>query len=179
MDELFHLAFLLTADIELAEQCMILVMRECLAGCVFKRWLPVWVRRMVVRTGIEIVLAKRNEPRGYLSLDRAVDPTSEPVDFEIAALNASAGILTLNELERLVYVLSMIERYPLRECALLLGSSTREVSVARTSAIRAIAAFECEMHSTSGTLSEEKLWTSSKRLGVDTDFACGTLLDEM
>jgi hypothetical protein len=156
---------------------MILVIRECLAtDCTFRDWLPVWVRRMVVKTGIEIVTGNDKRSPRSIRPDRAGGLVSGPVNIA-PALEDSAGILMLNDYERLVYVLSTIEQYPLRECALLLGSSTQEVRDARTSAMAATAAFENDLHDIAGTtLSERSAWSISTHLGSDFDFFCGTVL---
>lgn len=176
MTELFRLAFLLTASVEDAERCLILAMRECLAAeCVFKQWLPVWVRRIVVRTGIEIVTGDHNESLHSAQPDEADDSVPDPTEIAIL-LKDSAGVFTLNDYERLVYVLTMVEQYPLRECAILLGRSTKEVRDARTSAVEMIATFESGLHRIGDTASVSP-WTTPAEAGVDFDYSCGTVLE--
>src|SRR5208337_5427656 len=51
MADLFRLSLHLTADVEKAETCLILAMRECFANTtVSKGWAAIWARRTVVRT---------------------------------------------------------------------------------------------------------------------------------
>jgi hypothetical protein len=177
MTELFHLAFLLTADVEDAERCLICTIRECMGSYgVFKQWLPVWVRCKVVKNGIEIVTGAFNRPPQPIPPDEPDDAI--PDSGEIAALlKESAGVLILNDDERLVYVLSMIEQYPLRDCALLLGKSAKEVRDARVAALERIAAFETGLHSTINLTPVERPCLTSPLVGADFAFSCGSVLE--
>jgi len=49
-----------------------------------------------------------------------------------------AGVLALEDFERFVYVLSVLEGYPDREIAVLMDTSTREVEAARLYALQHI-----------------------------------------
>jgi len=56
MKDLYCLAFLLTADADRAEDCVIRFIRECLRSrYILKEKLPAWVRDTVVWNGIRIV----------------------------------------------------------------------------------------------------------------------------
>ena len=56
MNDLFCLAFLLIANADGAEDCIIRSIRECFRyRCILKERLPAWVRDTVVRNGIKIV----------------------------------------------------------------------------------------------------------------------------
>jgi hypothetical protein len=143
MADLFHLAFLLTADGDKAEQCMIRTMRECMSSrFVLKSWLPVWARNAVVRNGIQIVTGCAAGP-SMLSAVRRPQPSTSAADN-------SAGILELRDFDRLVYVMYFIERYPIGDCATFLGRSRREVWDAQNRAAGQVMAFEQEWRCTPG-----------------------------
>jgi hypothetical protein len=52
-----------------------------------------------------------------------------------------ASVLALEDFERFVYVLSVLERYPAQKCADLLGASTQEILETRIRALQHIAEF--------------------------------------
>jgi hypothetical protein len=148
MVDLFRLAFLLTADAEKAERCVIVTMRECLATVdVFKTWLPVWTRNALIRNGIRIVTGIP-----HCSPDKTRRPGPRPAihhSRDVGASDDSAGLLQMSDFDRLVYVICALERYPSRDCAALLGRSRQEVRDAQNRALRQIVAFEREWRRTS------------------------------
>ena len=157
MVDLFRLAFLLTADAEKAEHCVIDTMRECLATVdVFKAWLPVWTRSALIQNGIKIVTGI---PARSLGKDRQDQPPT-PINksllrSEIGVTDDSAGILELSDFDRLVYVLYFLEHYPTRDCALLLIRSRQEIRDAQNRAFGRIVAFERECGRTSDGASRD------------------------
>jgi len=169
MAELFHLAFLLTANVEDAERCVILAMRQCMeADAILKHWLPVWVRRSVITTGIEIVTGHQREPLPSPVLCNSNGSAQGPAQ-STSSPEGSAGVFTLAHRERLVYVLSVIEQYSIRECAHLLGRSNKDVREARASAVDNIAAFEIGLQRQARSIGEEMPWTISSPAGGDAD----------
>jgi DNA-directed RNA polymerase specialized sigma24 family protein len=178
MTELFRLAFLLIADVEEAERCVILAMRECMsAGWVLKEELHIWIRRIVVRIGIEMVTGHQNDSSRNREEDEPGMSISDPMGTAVSAYENSAGILTLDDNERLVCVLSVVEHYPMKECARLLGRSIKEVREARRSALERIAVFEREARRITGTPTEDTSWPTAIAPGADFDFSCGTVID--
>jgi len=127
MVDLLRLAFLLTADAEKAQHCVILTLHECLATVgVFKAWLPVLTRNALIRNGIRLVTGIP-----VCSLGKSRRPESLPAihdsEYVISPTDDSAGLLQLSDFDRLVYVICVLERYSTRDCAALLGKSRPEV----------------------------------------------------
>lgn len=145
--DLFRLAFLLTADAAKAEQCMIATLRECRSNdSVFKDWLSVWTRRALIRNAIEIVTGRSAyltesaaQHESFSAFHRAEGSTAGPP-------SESAGVLHLHDFDRLVYVMSVLERYPIQDCATLLGKSPQEVRDAQHRALNQIVAYETQRH---------------------------------
>lgn len=143
MEDLFCLAFLLTADAEKAELCLLLTMQECTAtGSVFKWWLPVWTANALMRNGIRIVTGSPICPPRKISQNGAHSSTSRSKKRAMNRLDESAVILQLSDFDRLVYVISLVEHYPTRDCAALLGRPPQEVVDARNRAVDRVAAFK-------------------------------------
>jgi hypothetical protein len=177
MSDLFHLAILLTADAEKAEDCIIISLHECLSHeSILKCWLPVWIRTSVTRNGISMVtgapglspatMPERSPRRAIHQLGPSAQDASE----------GSAAILALNDFDRLVYVLCVLEHYRLRDCALLLKRSRQDVRDAQCRAMEQVAAFEHEIrrapHRPSAVPGLRSGDESSSRGG-----ACGGLLN--
>lgn len=113
---LYMLALLLTADRSTAERCFVPGLDdECVDGNeAFGDWVYVWARRIVVRNAIRIMRERqRTEER--------------PRVTDIAGAPAIARILSLGDLDRCVYVLSVLEGYADHDCASLLGVSLMQI----------------------------------------------------
>ena len=143
MVDLFRLAFLLTADAEKAEHCLLLTMQECMTtGSVFKWWLPVWTTNALMRNGIRIVTGSPICPPRKISQDGTLSSTSRLKKGATHRPGESAVILQLSDFDRLVYVISFVEHYPTRDCATLLGRPPQEVVDARNRAVDRVAVFK-------------------------------------
>ena len=175
MVDLFCLAFLLTADAEKAEHCLLLTMQECMAtGSVFKWWLPVWTANALMRNGIRIVSGSPICPPRKISHDGAHSSTSGSKKRAINRLDESAVILQLSDFDRLVYVISFIEQHPTRDCATLMGRTTQEVVDARNRAVDRVAAFKQKRSRASRQLPTDLCPPPcEKTFGVDG--SCGSL----
>ena len=132
---LYLLAFLLTADHKQAEQCFASTVEEAFKEpTVFKEWARSWVNRTLIEKAIEIVSPLSNRP-------------NEKRDSWGAGLHEKSGqdkinaVTRLASLERFVFVMSILERYSDRDCALLLGCNPDKVSPARTKGLRRLADF--------------------------------------
>jgi DNA-directed RNA polymerase specialized sigma24 family protein len=127
---LYLLAFLLTANHRIAEQCFAATVEQALnEPAVFKEWVRSYIKRSLIRNTIAVLSpasAAGSEKRDPWSRGRhkAVG------DDEIGA------VTRLPPLERFVFVMSVLERYSDGECSLLLGCSTRNVAIARMRALR-------------------------------------------
>ena len=130
MHSLYLLAFLLTADHDIAEKCLISAMGECAEEVgVFTDWVRSWSRRAVLKRAIQII-KPAPEHADKLSLS-GLKQSATPAEH-----NPFAGILSLDAFERFVFVMSILEGHSDAECAVLLRSSRRDVMMARVLAVK-------------------------------------------
>ena len=93
----------------------------------FKEWVPSWVRRTLITCAITIVFDASNRPK----------PSADSWCLgQGAALLAIDAISRLADLDRFVFVLSVLEHYSVHECCLLLGCPPLAVIESRTRALR-------------------------------------------
>jgi hypothetical protein len=130
MDRLYLLSFLLTADHDKSEQCLVSAMVECVDGIgVFVDWERSWTRRAVIKHAIQMTMPAP----GHADDLSPVSLTGSPLSAEN---NPFASILSLDPFERFVFVISILEGHSDEECAVLLGCSPRDVMMARVLALR-------------------------------------------
>jgi hypothetical protein len=127
-----RLALLLTANSEAAKRCLIRAFRECIAtSSVSKEWVLSWTRRIIIRNAISLVMG----PGGPSSVNTIDDADNGLVAFfsddSLGATAESESILDLPEFDRFVFVICVLERYSMHDCALLLGRSPRDINEAR------------------------------------------------
>ena len=132
LDRLFLLALLLTGDELSAERCLLTSFDTCVhESRVFRESAPSWSRRCVIKTAIRLALpAPRNPSRPSLVGNR----TGLSLDRDVSL----KWMQELPLFERFVFVMSVLERYPDRECALLLGCSCADVLPARIRAFQQV-----------------------------------------
>jgi DNA-directed RNA polymerase specialized sigma24 family protein len=138
LDGLYQLSFLLTRDPQKAEQCFVGGLEDCVAGnSVFHAWARSWAKRAIIQNAI-----RELKPRPGLSNSSPSVGTLPHIDqlsnspashFEIDA------VFGLEDYERFVVVMSVLEHYSQHDCALLLGCSVREVREAHTRALKDLA----------------------------------------
>jgi DNA-directed RNA polymerase specialized sigma24 family protein len=130
--ELYLLSFLLTANREEAEQCFISGLDDSVSGnSVFKEWARSWARRTIIQCAVRVV-----NPKPMAQVAPSVSNGSRntwPVEQE-----EIAAVLELPPFERFVYVMSVLERYSIQDCSVLLGYPRREVVEARIRALQQI-----------------------------------------
>jgi hypothetical protein len=130
MHSLYLLAFLLTADHDKAEQCLVSAMGECEEGIgVFMDWARSWARSAVLKRAIQMIMPAP-EHADYVSLISLERPAT------LAGTNPFAAILLLDPFERFVFVMSILEEQSDEECAILLRCSRRDVMMARVLALK-------------------------------------------
>lgn len=172
MVELFRLAVRLTADPEIAERCIIMAMRECIGNStVSKRWSLIWARRTVIRNAINLVIGIEDVVPSDLRCD--VDFHLQP-STQREAIRDSFSILMLPDLDRLVFVICVLEQYSIMDCALLLSNSPRVVNEARERAIKQINSADNSSRLESTTTGPYGNCTYQSG-GLDE--SCGSLLD--
>jgi len=138
LDGLYQLSFLLTRDPQKAEQCFIGGIEDCVAGnSVFREWARSWAKRAVIQNAIRELKPRPGLSNSSPSADTFLDIAqlwSGPANH--SEIDAVCG---LEDYERFVFVISVLERYSERDCALFLGSSVPEVQEARTRALNGLA----------------------------------------
>ena len=133
MHSLYLLAFLLTGDSDKAEQCFVKGLGECEEGMsVFMEWARLWARRAILKHAIRMIMPARERAGklSFISLKGAATAEKK---------NLFAAIVALNVFERFVFVMSVLERQSDEDCSSLLGCSRRDITIARTLAIRCLA----------------------------------------
>jgi DNA-directed RNA polymerase specialized sigma24 family protein len=134
LTELYQLSFLLTRDPARAERCLVSGLEDCVTGNrAFREWVCSWAKRTIVQNAI-----RELKPRPIHSNS----PLSETILPDIGQLSIDPGghfaidaVLGLEDFERFVFVLSVLEHYSEHDCGLLLGCSAREVREARSRAL--------------------------------------------
>src|SRR5882724_9626306 len=104
MHSLYLLAFLLTADHDKAEQCLVSAMGECVEGIgVFTEWARSWSRRAVLKSAIQMIMPapEHADNVSLLNLKASATPAQHHDPF--------APILLRDSFERFVFVMSTLE----------------------------------------------------------------------
>ena len=138
LDGLYQLSFLLTRDPQKAEQCFVGGLEDCVAGnSVFREWARSWAKRAIIQNAIRELKPRPNPSNSltsaaiFLGIDQ--HSSGRPNHFEIDA------VFGLEDHERFVFVMSVLQHYSGHDCALLLGCSVLEVREAHTRAMNDLA----------------------------------------
>src|ERR1700739_404695 len=130
MNSLYLLSFLLTADHDKAEQCLVSAMGECGDGIGTPTDLArSWTRGAVLKHAIRMIMPapEQTDHVSFISLKRSATPVEN---------NPFAPILLLDTFERFVFVMSILEGQSDEECAIRLRCSRRDVMIARVLALK-------------------------------------------
>ncbi|MGC1781462.1 MAG: hypothetical protein WA708_02985 [Acidobacteriaceae bacterium] len=140
MEGLYLLSLFLTGNHDKAEQCFLEGLDGCTSGIsVFHVWADFWARRVIVRQALRITA----QHAGSLRPPGVFELAGEGVVSETSLQHiAFARVLALEDFERSVFVLSILEDYSTQTCALLLAVSQKEVLEARARALQHIADFD-------------------------------------
>ena len=143
MESLYVLSFLLTGNQDEAEQCFLEGLDACVNGIsVFREWAAVWARRIIIRHALRMTAARPGFLRWAPSL---VESAAEGVTSKISLQRITfTRVLALEDFERSVFVLSILEGYSTQTCALLLAVSQKEALEACARALRHIADVDME-----------------------------------
>jgi hypothetical protein len=125
MQSLYLLSFLLTADHDKAEQCLVSAIGECPEGIwIFMDWTRLWARRAVIKHAIQLIVPAPEHADGVSRISlKGPARWADNIPF--------AAILLLDAFERFVFVMSILEGQSDEECAILLRCSRRDVMMAR------------------------------------------------
>ncbi len=137
MDSMHLLSFLLTADLTKAEECFVSGLEDCVKGSyVFRDWARSWARRTIIQNAVRMLAPRANHSTVTVT-------PRDPADCRFGRTQdadaAIASILALEEFERFVFVLSVLERYSDQDCFVLLGCSRQDVREARIRALQHVA----------------------------------------
>jgi hypothetical protein len=126
LQPLYMLAFLLTGNHAEAERCFVATLDDAVKpNVVFKGWEHSWNRRCLIINAIHRVFSEPAASAGKPHLRWKFEVEAQ----DHCAIDAVAELTP--PLQRFVFVLSVLERYSERECAVLLGRAPREVHEAR------------------------------------------------
>jgi hypothetical protein len=125
MQSLYLLSFLLTADHDKAEQCLVSAIGECAEGIgVFMDWTRFWTRRAVIKHAIQLIMPAPEHANDVSRISlKGPARWADNIHF--------APILLLDAFERFVFVMSILEEQSDEDCAILLRCSRRDVMMAR------------------------------------------------
>jgi len=133
LTELYQLSFLLTRDPARAERCLVSGIEDCVTeNRVFREWARSWAKRTIVQNAIRELKPRPSHSNSPLS--RAISP-------DVGLWSGPGGhfamdaVLGLEDFERFVFVMSVLEHYSEHDSGLLLGCSAREIREARTRAL--------------------------------------------
>ena len=136
MSDFFRLSLQLTADAGKAERCFTLAMKNCFGTkTIIKDFARIWARRMVIRNAIHLVLGIEND----IASHPGSEFTLQPSQCREEELRECVAILQLPEFDRLVFVICVLERLSILDCALLLRKSPKDVQGAIMRATNQIA----------------------------------------
>jgi DNA-directed RNA polymerase specialized sigma24 family protein len=130
LTELYQISFLLTRDPARAEQCLVSGIEDCVTGNrVFREWARSWAKRTIVQNAIRELKPRPIHSNSRLSeaIFSDIDQLSSVPDRHFAL----EAVLKLEDFERFVFIMSVLEHYSDHDCALLLGCSIREILEAR------------------------------------------------
>lgn len=154
IEPLYFLAFLLTANHEAAQQCFLETVHAVVdEQRVFTEWVKSWIKRALIKAAISKVFA---EEAGVSSTKRVLTPSKErtgELSCRISKAEREATVISVTrlcQLDRFVFVMSVLEGYSIRECSLLLNCSPTIILDARTHALLmlpALQAFEDRSYS--------------------------------
>lgn len=132
---LYLLSQLLTADPELAEKCIISSLDDCLSEIsVCSEWAYAWAKRSVIKNAIRLIHPQLHAtPTNTREVSQLVEPKLQRHSPENPFLN---GVLALQEFDRFVFVMCVLEKYSIPECAALLGRLQREIVESKVRVLR-------------------------------------------
>jgi DNA-directed RNA polymerase specialized sigma24 family protein len=139
MDSFYQLCFLLTGDPDTAEQCLIAGLNSCVRSHqVFRDWALPWAKRTLIQNAVRVLQPRPNLAESSWPVSGF--PQTNLLSTQDTYFN-NAAILSLQDFERFVFVLSVLDRYSDRDCAFLLGCFVEDIRNAKTRALERLAAW--------------------------------------
>jgi len=141
-NSLYLLSLLLTTDPQEAEQCFLSGFDDSVSNTsVFKERAHLWARRSIILNAIRLLCPRpedENEP-DEASPSPLIGKVPRKIPAEVQAYPNFVRIVRLNSFERLIFIMSVLEKYSDQECSMLLGCFRRDVISARSAAIQRLA----------------------------------------
>jgi hypothetical protein len=135
LKQLYQLLFLLTRDREKAERCLVSGLEDCVTGNrVFRDWARSWAKRTIILNAIRELKPRPNRSKNS-PLSGAVFPEIDQLSNGPSGHFELHPVLRLEDFERFVFVMSVLEHYSEHDCVLFLGCSVREFRDARARAV--------------------------------------------
>jgi hypothetical protein len=136
MGSLFHLGLLLTANPPDAERCFLEALDLCADGAmVHSQWAPAWARRSIIKSAIKIMAPIHAD-------NRSCSDSGPEKEDRLEVESVLDEVCNLAIFDRFVFVMSILEKFPDRECSVLLNCIQREIVAARIRAMRHLAKFD-------------------------------------
>jgi len=153
---LHRLTLLLTGDEEKAEQCFVAGLEDSVnTNGVFKEWARTWAKRVIIQNAISILKPGPGQ--------HAASSPENVVQSDVRLLSipdcdvAISSVLTLEDFERFVFVMTALEGYSEHQCASLLNSSVQDVRNAHFRAAEYIATAEISPAVAAGSSTGEQM----------------------
>ena len=131
----------------------------------------------MIRNAIRLVLGANSIVPGNIDCEEVSDFHLQPTEYRIEALRNSLSILRLPDLDRLIFVICVLERYSILDCALLLKKSPQAVNDARLRAITQLVSDEEQNRHESTTAFPTSAYAASRNGIGEVDDSCGSVLD--
>jgi hypothetical protein len=143
MNDLYQLAFLLTADHQMAERCFVAGLEESVtSNHVFKEWVRSWAKRTITQNAIRELM-----PRPPMANSGTVTTPHSTGDLSGQNRHFTLDwILALEDFDRFVVVMSVLEHYSDQDCAPLLDCSPQQVEEGRVRAVTQFTGTTAPMH---------------------------------
>jgi DNA-directed RNA polymerase specialized sigma24 family protein len=137
LDHLYLLAFLLTANDQKAEECLVTSIGDTVGGNPgFRDWVRSWTKRAVIKNAIHTLRLNASSTKFHLANTIPVRHSehSSLKDFEIYR------VLALDGFDRFVFVMSVLESYSDQDTSALLSCTSKQVQQGRVRALQQISA---------------------------------------
>jgi hypothetical protein len=119
---LYLLSYLLTGSLEKAEGCFVTGIEDDVkSNSVFKEWARSWTRRAIAQNAIRMMAPRPNHSARRIGSLDLVDKPEGTQEIDVAI----ATVLALEDFERFVFILSVLERYSDQDCSLASKLFTR------------------------------------------------------
>jgi DNA-directed RNA polymerase specialized sigma24 family protein len=142
MDGLYQLSYLLTGDDEKAKQCFVAGLEDSVKGNnIFREWAHSWAKRAIIKNTIRVLRPQPTDADSSLPAN-VVSEKNKLRIIRDGHLEIDS-VLALEDFERFVFVMTVLERYSDHESALLIGCSIAEIRAARICALETIAHLTC------------------------------------